>query len=538
MSHRSRIFHRVVSSGKRLRLVTCAVAVVTTLTLLGAPAPIYAGGVHFLRYVSPVGSDAHNICILQFDPCLTIGHALNEADAGDTIIVGTIGAGFPGYIGHLKIDKDITIIGRGGGKSWLTGNDAASDKPLIHVLPHTTVKISGLNIQQNHLTLGNGAGIRNEGTLTLESVGVQFNKVTGGGDGGGIYNDGTLTMKSTFVDKNSARNGGGIDNQGTLTIESGGVELDHAQEGGGIYNRGTLNLKGSKIQQNTAGDIGGGLYNNDATAAIANAQIETNSAQDGAGIYTSGKLTLIHSILLLNTALSNAGGIYTSGGPADLTDVRLLQNSAGADGGGVLNQNFGFTLTLNRVTFNGNIAGHTGGGLDSADGTAKLTNVTFYDNHKGTGEGPNIYNGNDMTLTNVTVVPVINLPGGGLYNANRVQMKNSIISDVPYNDSCAGKGLFVSLGHNLGDAVCGLKLKKQDLIGVKPKLGTFGNNGGYTETYSLDSHSPAVDHGTNNGCPAVDQRRVARPQDGDNNGSAICDIGAFEFPTHVGDTDH
>lgn len=508
----------------------------TMLTLLGTPAPIYAGGLHFPRYVSSVGRDAHNACILQFDPCLTIGHALDKADAGDTINSET-GNPVNEFHEYLDIDKDITIIGQGGGISVLNGFDAASAKPLIHVLPNTTVKISGLNIQQNQRTQGNGAGIRNDGTLTLESVGVGFNKVLGGGDGGGIYNHGTLTMKSTIVDNNSAQNGGGIDNQGTLTIESGKIELDHAHSGGGIYNQGTLNLKGSKIIHNTAGDTGGGLFNNGGTAALANAQIENNSAHDGAGIFTFGKLTLIHSILLLNTAVSNAGGIYTSGGPANLTDVRLLQNSAGADGGGVLNKNFGSTLTLNRVTFSGNIAGHNGGGLDSADGTANLTNVTFYDNHKGTGEGPNIYNGNDMTLTNVTVVPVSDLPGGGLYNANRVQMKNSIISDVPFNDSCAGKGLFVSLGHNLGDAVCGLKLKKQDLIGVKPKLGTFGNNGGYTETYSLDSHSPAVDHGTNNGCPAVDQRRVARPQDGDNNGSAICDIGAFEFPTHVGDTD-
>jgi len=33
----------------------------------------------------------------------------------------------------------------------------------------------------------------------------------------------------------------------------------------------------------------------------------------------------------------------------------------------------------------------------------------------------------------------------------------------------------------------------------------------------------------NTGCPATDQRGVARPVDGDEDGSAICDIGAYEY---------
>jgi competence ComEA-like helix-hairpin-helix protein len=67
-------------------------------------------------------------------------------------------------------------------------------------------------------------------------------------------------------------------------------------------------------------------------------------------------------------------------------------------------------------------------------------------------------------------------------------------------------------------------------------LGILGNHGGFTQTIPLLEYSSAIDTGNNSTCTDTDQRNQIRPIDGNTDGSAICDIGAYEaesmaFPT-------
>jgi hypothetical protein len=66
-----------------------------------------------------------------------------------------------------------------------------------------------------------------------------------------------------------------------------------------------------------------------------------------------------------------------------------------------------------------------------------------------------------------------------------------------------------------------------------PLLRPLQDNGGNTLTHALPPFSPAIDHADTPNCPASDQRGATRPLDGDGDGLALCDIGAFEAADFV-----
>ena len=118
-----------------------------------------------------------------------------------------------------------------------------------------------------------------------------------------------------------------------------------------------------------------------------------------------------------------------------------------------------------------------------------------------------------------------NLYAGSAYNAS-VQLKNTLLRGGSPNN-CSST--ILSNGNNLEDAnTCGLTAGG-DLKQRNPSLGFLALNGGTTLTYALMPFSPAIDAGSNTGCPLTDQRGVARPMDGNRSGPAVCDIGAYEF---------
>lgn len=94
---------------------------------------------------------------------------------------------------------------------------------------------------------------------------------------------------------------------------------------------------------------------------------------------------------------------------------------------------------------------------------------------------------------------------------------------------CSLNGGSVSAsGSLISDSTCGA-FWPGTLVGIDPELGPLKYNGGTTFTHALKSNSPAIDAGWADSCLSVDQRGVLRPVDGDLDGTANCDIGAFEY---------
>jgi len=168
-----------------------------------------------------------------------------------------------------------------------------------------------------------------------------------------------------------------------------------------------------------------------------------------------------------------------------------------------------------------------------ATGDGTLTNVTISGNQViGAGKGGGIENSGVLSLANVTIAdnsaPDGN--GGGISNNTAtadgfVSLRNTIVAAGASGDACLGS--FNSLGYNIAsDSTCGFGAAGDQK--TDPMLGPLQDYGGAAFTHPLLG-GPAIDGGTNTNCPPSDQRGVTRPQDGNLNSVATCDIGAYEL---------
>ncbi len=300
------------------------------------------------------------------------------------------------------------------------------------------------------------------------------------------------------------------------TIKGVSIERGEGIDGGGVYvaSGAKLNLIASTVKDNVAMDP-------DPSGEIL-----------GGGIYNGGTLTVAKSTISGNTSEASGGGeSYGAGlfnsGPATITDSTLSGNQA---------------VSTNATR----AASHGGGIFNQSD--LKLTNVTVSGNGAfgATSVGGGISNANRLTLTNATASGNSAAFGANLYNYTTfttppssafLVAKNTIVANPQGGGANCYGVAYSSSGPNLEypGTSCNFAATG-DIQNQDPLLGPLADNGGPTRTHALLSGSPAIDAGTNTGCPGADQRGVIRPQDGNDDGSAVCDIGAFEADIKAPDT--
>lgn len=329
---------------------------------------------------------------------------------------------------------------------------------------------------------------------------------------------------------------GDLDLGGTLSIVGAGASqtiVDSGQVGDRVFqvlSRADVALSGITIRNGVPviGSVrdGGGIYVGGAKLALDRVVLTHNDA--GAIYNTRSTLILTETTIISNTGGFGAGIYSTDFSTLKMTNSAVLENTSGGAGGALYNNDS--TAALSGVTIAGNVGRYGGGGIFN-NGTLTLVNTTISGNRvspfggAGGGSGGGIYNdsGRPLSLVNVTLVGNSSTDaGGGIFNfdTGTVSLKNTIVANSPSGGNCAGS--ITSAGNNLDSgASCGLK-QAGDRGNLAPLLGPLANNGGPTPTHALLAGSPAINAGDNAGCPATDQRGVARPQE------QICDIGAFE----------
>ncbi len=233
----------------------------------------------------------------------TLRSAIMDASGEGTILFATNLSGATITLAStLAINTNLTIDASAlPGGIQINGNGAVT---VFSVPSGVTDVLNALTIT-NGYTSGDGGGVSNNGTLTLNQCALA-GSTADAGYGGGIWNGGTVILNECTFAENSAYYGGG-----------------------GVFNERTAVLNGCTLSGNsTPGGYGGGIFGYAGLITITNTIAAGNSADYGADIFTDGNLTYGGSNLV--QSVYNAGGPVTGPPPLNAApELAPLGNCGG-----------------------------------------------------------------------------------------------------------------------------------------------------------------------------------------------------------------
>jgi CSLREA domain-containing protein len=309
-----------------------------------------------------------------------------------------------------------------------------------------------------------------------------------------------------------------------------------------------LAIDGGEADITVSGNDQWTVFVNKAILALRNLTVAHGySADFGGGVknYTffADGLTVADSTFSENTA-EQEGGAIDSAAELNVTDSTFLENSAGMNGGAINHDPIrNDALTVSGSTFSGNSLqlGFNGGAIYHSAIGSTINNSTFSGNSS---RGVSVFHySGTLTIWSSTFSEPSTADGGGraiFYSSDLkvIEVSNSIVVG-----ECRGvEDEGANIVWNQPNDDCGFEDAPVDTLFTDPLLDPSGlqDNGGPTMTIALQQQSPAIDaipEGPNcNNRHTQDQRGVTRPQDGDGDGTASCDIGAFEVVAEERDT--
>ncbi len=514
-----------ISSGFRASSGAVLTLLVATALFLAASESAYAADFTVTKTADTADGTCDADCSLR-----EAISAANAAAGADTITLpaGTYTLSIAGTgddvnaTGDLDATETVAINGTGSASTIIDGGDI--DRVFNTISGTTDLTLNGVTVQNGDAGLEDGGGVLASGALTVNNSTLTSNEAD---QGAGIVGS-AVTLTNSHVDGNvGADQGAGIwacCGAATFTITNSTVDNNvGGDQGAGVFHccgDFTLTITRSSVSGNQGNDQGGGVFFCCGDAAtnitIVDSHIDNNVATDQGGglFYCCGSdidpavdsITISNSTFNGNTAAGDGGGIFicceaTNGTNTSITGTTIANNTITlGDGGGIFTDG---AVTIVNTTIHGNTAAESGGGISCGGGTLSLTNVTITGN------------------------TAQSLDTGGGISCSEFDALNTIIAgntDGGTAPDCDGD--LNSLGNNLIQDTTGCTIGGDttgNITGVDPQLGALAANGGLTQTRAVVPGTPPHNAGRNAGCPATDQRGVARPQEG------TCEIGAYEY---------
>jgi nitrous oxidase accessory protein NosD len=280
------------------RLVIAVLSTSTVLSLLTC-----AGGTAWAanRYVNAAtGSDAGNDCLTQASPCKTIGHAIDQAAASDTVTVA-VGT----YAGAVTVDKTLTLRGA---RAGAYGCDVTRTG-----LPATeSVVTGGLVVTANGVTI-DGFTIQGDNSFGSGDAGVTLGVGTSGARvTGNIVQDHDAGLR---LRNDAAGNAAVVDRNKFLHNTGGIVALgaDHASIEGNCFfgSQFAVSLASSDVESDI--DVKDNLFDGNGLAvtlsALTQSQISGNTIRNSiAGLADIDVLGAADQLSITCNSFSNGAG--------------------------------------------------------------------------------------------------------------------------------------------------------------------------------------------------------------------------------------
>ena len=275
---------------------------------------------------------------------------------------------------------------------------------------------------------------------------------------------------------------------------------------------------------------GGGMGNDNSSPTVTNCTFSSNITNFGGGMGNiSSSPTVDGCIFTDNSAYESGGGMgnHESSNPT-VTNCTFTDNSAEDDSGGGIYNETDCSPIVTSCTFSGNTASYAGGGMENTYSSNPIvTNCTFSSNTTNYyGGGMDNYE-SSPTVTNCS------------FSGNQAWWYGGGMDNYlswPVVTNCVLWGNTAPSGPQIYNDNSNPTITYSDVQGSWPGTGNIDADPCFVNlaesNYRLLSNSPCIDAGNNSAVPAgvtTDLDGFARFIDGDSNGTAIVDMGAYEY---------